>query len=192
MDLDAAYEGYEEYMIGGIWRRAKQRFFLSGKVTLGARFHIGMMSYVSSAGGLAIGNDVYIGKFCSIQVNGRIGNGVLIANNVGIVGRRDHDMRAVGVAVRRAPWIGDTPALAADPRNSVMIGDDVWIGYGAIVMSGVTIGRGAIIAAGAVVIEDVTPYDIVIGNPARAVGRRFTDVQIASHEAALNRQSGVI
>ncbi|AYO77216.1 CatB-related O-acetyltransferase [Sphingobium yanoikuyae] len=177
-------------MIGGIWRRAKQQAFLSGKVTLGARFHVGLMSYVSSAGGLVIGDDVYVGKFCSIQVNGRIGNGVLIANNVGIVGRRDHDMRAVGTFIRRAPWIGDSPALAADPQNSVIIGDDVWIGYGAIVLSGVTVGRGAIIAAGAVVVEDVAPYDIVTGNPARATGRRFTDDQIASHEAVLAHQQG--
>lgn len=175
-------------VIGSVWRSAKKRAFLSGKVTIGARFHIGMMSYVSSAGGLAIGDDVYVGKFCSIQVNGRIGCGVLIANNVGIVGRRDHDMRAIGISVRRAPWIGDTPALAADPRNAVEVGDDVWIGYGAVVLSGITIGRGAVVAAGAVVSDDVAPYDIVSGNPARPVGRRFTDAQIAKHEAGLARR----
>lgn len=167
------------------WVRLKIRAFVSGKVTLGARFHVGMMSYVSSAGGLTIGDDVYVGKFCSIQVNGRIGHGVLIANNVGIIGRRDHDMRAIGSSVRRAPWIGDTLALAVDPRNAVEIGDDVWIGYGAVVLSGITVGRGAVIAAGAVVNEDVAPYNIVSGNPARPVGRRFTETQIAQHEAEL-------
>lgn len=177
-------------MIGSLWRDVKKRIFVGGKVTIGARFHIGMLSYVSSADSLVIGNDVYIGKFCSIQVNGRIGNGVLIANNVGIVGRRDHDMRTVGVFVRHAPWIGDTPRLASNPCNSVTVGDDVWIGYGAVVLSGICIGRGAIVAAGAVVIEDVAPYDIVSGNPARPVGRRFSDAQIADHEAMLTHALG--
>lgn len=176
-------------LIGRVWTQIKRRVFVSGAVSLGARFHIGMFSYVSSAGGLVIGNDVYVGKFCSIQVNGRIGDGVLIANNVGIVGRRDHDMRALGVSIRRAPWIGNTPSLATDARNHVEIGPDVWIGYGAAVLSGITIGRGAIIAAGAVVTENVAPYDIVSGNPARAVGRRFTEAQIAAHEAALGAAS---
>jgi acetyltransferase-like isoleucine patch superfamily enzyme len=169
----------------GLWVSLKRRLFVSGAVTIGARFHLGILSYVSSARSLVIGDDVYVGKFCSIQVNGRIGNGVLIANNVGVVGRRDHDIRAVGVAISRAPWIGDTPRLADDPRNSVSIGDDVWIGFGATVLSGVAIGRGAVVAAGSVVTDDVAAYDIVSGNPARPVGRRFTDAQIAEHEAKL-------
>lgn len=172
-------------MFGGLWRGIKKRIFVSGNVTTGARFHIGMLSFVSSADNLVIGNDVYIGKFCSIQVSGQIGNGVLIANSVGIVGRRDHDMRTVGVSVRHAPWVGDTPSLASNACNSVMVCDDVWIGYGAVVLSGIRIGRGAIVAAGAVVIADVAPYDIVSGNPARPVGRRFSDAQIADHEAML-------
>lgn len=176
-------------MIDRIWRRIKQRAFVRGRVTIGTDFHVGMMSYISSAGGLAIGNDVYVGKFCSIQVNGRIGSGVLIANMVGIVGRRDHDMRAIGLTMRRAPWIGDTTSLTADPRNWVEIGDDVWIGYAAVVLSGIVVGRGAIIGAGAVVGNDVAPYDIVAGNPARAVGRRFTQTQIDEHEAMLSHSA---
>lgn len=174
-------------MLSSVWRNLKRRLFVSGPVDIGARFHLGMLSYVSSPRELVIGDDVYIGKFCSIQCNGRIGNGVLIANNVGIVGRRDHDMRAIGLSVRCAPWVGDTPALACDPRNTVDIGPDVWLGFGSIVLSGVRIGRGAIIAAGAVVTSDVAPYDIVSGNPARPMARRFTDQQIAEHEAELMR-----
>lgn len=172
-------------MLGALWKILKRHLFVSGPVRVGEHFHLGIMSYVSASDQLIIGDDVYIGKFCSIQCNGSIGDGVLIANNVGVVGRRDHDMRAIGVSVRRAPWVGDTRALAHDPRNSVAIGPDVWLGFGATVVSGVSIGRGAIVAAGAVVINDVAPYDIVSGNPARPVGRRFTDDQIASHEAKL-------
>jgi acetyltransferase-like isoleucine patch superfamily enzyme len=162
--------------------------FIRGKVTFGKQFHLGMLSYISSPKGLRIGDDVYIGKFCSIQVNGRIGNGVLIANNVGVVGRRDHDMRAVGACIRRAPWVGDSPQLAAHHANNIEIGDDVWIGYGAVVLSGITIGRGAVVAAGAVVKDNVPPYEIVAGNPSRSIGRRFTDDQIALHEQQLQTQ----
>lgn len=173
------------FLLDKVWISLKQRLFVSGPVRIGARFHIGMLSYVSSPHELVIGDDVYIGKFCSIQCSGRIGDGVLIANNVGVIGRRDHDMRAVGVPIRLAPSVADTSQLAKDPRNAVDIGPDVWIGFGATVLSGVRIGRGAIVAAGAVVIDDVAPYDIVSGNPARTVSRRFSEQQISEHEAGM-------
>lgn len=179
-------------MIGELWCGAKKRAFLSGRVAIGQRFHLGIFSYVSSVSGLAIGDDVYIGKFCSIQVNGRIGNGVLIANNVGVVGRRDHDIRSLGVPISRAPWIGNTLTLADHPINSINIGDDVWIGFGAVVLSGLEIGRGAIIAAGAVVTSNVAPYDIVGGNPAQPIGRRFSDEQILHHERELQSRHSAL
>jgi acetyltransferase-like isoleucine patch superfamily enzyme len=168
-----------------LWTGLKRRLFVSGAVQIGARFHSGMFSYIWSAGGLSIGDDVYVGKFCTIQCNGRIGDGVLIANNVGLVGRRDHDARALGAPIRLAPWIGDDAALARDPKNYIEIGDDVWIGFGAVVVSGVKIGRGAIVAAGAVVTNDAPAYAIVGGNPARPVGMRFSPDEIKAHEDAL-------
>ena len=57
--------------------------------------------------------------------------------------------------------------------KQVVVGHDVWIGHGAIVMPGITIGHGAVIAAGAVVTKDVAPYAIVAGVPARFVKWRF-------------------
>jgi len=60
-----------------------------------------------------------------------------------------------------------------------IIGNDVWIGYNAVVMGGVKIGDGAIIAAGALVNKDVEPYTIVAGVPSRVVGQRFTTDQIS-------------
>jgi virginiamycin A acetyltransferase len=56
----------------------------------------------------------------------------------------------------------------------------VWLGFKSRFMSGVTIGHGAVVAAQAVVTRDVPPYGIAAGNPARIVGKRFTDDQIAA------------
>lgn len=58
-------------------------------------------------------------------------------------------------------------------KGNIVVGDDVWIGYHAIIMSGVNIGQGAIIAAGAVVAGDVPPYAIVGGVPAKIIKYRF-------------------
>ncbi|MGW2491399.1 CatB-related O-acetyltransferase [Streptomyces sp. NPDC001606] len=63
-------------------------------------------------------------------------------------------------------------------RGDTVIGNDVWIGYQALIMPGVRIGDGAIIAAGAVVTTDVEPYTVVGGNPARPIRRRYDDADI--------------
>lgn len=69
---------------------------------------------------------------------------------------------------------GSTRATGHPTTNGdVVIGDDVWIGIGATVMSGITIGPGAIVAANAHVVRDVEPYAIVGGNPAELIRRRF-------------------
>ncbi len=61
------------------------------------------------------------------------------------------------------------------PKGDIIIGNDVWIGRRAIILSGVTIGDGAIIAAGAVVSKDVEPYTVVGGVPAKLIKKRFDD-----------------
>ena len=154
-------------------------------MSLGTDVHIGPGSRVECFDRLRIGSHVYIGKYCSIVVDGEIGNDVLIANNVGLVGRDDHDHRAVGFGIRRAPWVGDPGYDGPGRSDRLIVEDDVWIGFGATVLSGVTVGRGSIIAAGSVVIGDVPPYAIVAGNPARPVSRRFTDDEVREHEKAL-------
>jgi acetyltransferase-like isoleucine patch superfamily enzyme len=63
-------------------------------------------------------------------------------------------------------------------RGDIVVGSDTWITNGTTVMSGVTIGDGAVVGAKAVVAKDVRPYAIVVGNPAREIGRRFTDEQV--------------
>ena len=162
-------------------------------VRLGSGVHVGLLSLLWAPRDLCVGENTYIGKFCTIQVNGRIGRGVLIANNVGIVGRHDHEYRTPGILLRDGRWVGADPALADAPENRIEIGDDVWIGFGAVVLSGINIGTGAVIAAGAVVIHDVEPFSIVGGSPARKIGMRFDgdEQSIAIHRQAIQRRFGI-
>jgi acetyltransferase-like isoleucine patch superfamily enzyme len=75
-------------------------------------------------------------------------------------------------------------------KNEIIVGQDVWIGYGTIVLGGVNIGKGAVIGAGAVVTKDVRPYSIAVGNPAREVGCRFDSNEIRMHEAIIAERGG--
>ncbi len=71
---------------------------------------------------------------------------------------------------------------AWDNKGDIVIGNDVWIGYEAIIMAGVHIGNGAIIGTRAVVTKDVPPYTIVGGIPAKPIRRRFNDNTIQKLE----------
>ena len=134
---------------------------------------------------LKIGNNVYIGKWCTLQADIEIGNNIDIANQVGLIGKYDHDYSKVGTSIKDAPWIGDKSYDFKGKGQKIVIEDDVWIGYGAIVFTGVCVHRGALVAAGSVVTHDVPAYSIVAGNPAKVIGKRFTDSQIQEHEKIL-------
>ena len=71
---------------------------------------------------------------------------------------------------------------AWDKKGDIVIGNDVWIGYEALILAGVTVGDGAIIAGRAVVTKDVPPYTIVGGVPAKPIRKRFDDDTIAALE----------
>ena len=71
-------------------------------------------------------------------------------------------------------------ATAWDHKGDILIGNDVWIGYEAVIMAGVTVGDGAIIGARAVVTKDVPPYTIVGGVPAKVIRKRFSDEVIST------------
>jgi carbonic anhydrase/acetyltransferase-like protein (isoleucine patch superfamily) len=70
-------------------------------------------------------------------------------------------------------WVQTEGAIAN--RGPVVIGSDVWIGYEALIMSGLTIGHGAVVGARAVVTRSVEPYEIVGGNPAKHIRYRFDE-----------------
>lgn len=82
------------------------------------------------------------------------------------------------ILVDPGAWPPDDPASADGRRLRAVLGHDIWFARRAKVLGGVTVGTGAIIATGAVVVDDVRPYAIVAGNPAREVGRRFSDEQV--------------
>lgn len=157
-------------------------------VSVARNVHIGIGSMLASFHGLTIGDNTYIGKFCTIVCDGEIGRGVMVADKVGLIGRYDHDFGAVGKRIRESPWIGDPHYSGPGKGLKIIVEDDVWIGYGAVVLSGVAIRRGSVIAAGSVVTKDVDAYSIVAGNPARKHAMRFTLDQIAEHEMSLSQQ----
>ena len=68
-----------------------------------------------------------------------------------------------------------------DRGGDVVIGNHVWIGYGAIILPDLTIGEGAVVGAGAVVTKSVEPFSIVAGNPARKIGERTKELNYKLH-----------
>lgn len=99
-----------------------------------------------------------------------------MAGDVAFVGRSDHRYDEIGKTIWDSPR--GIPLLT-------IVQDDVWIGYRAIILSGVTIGRGSVVAAGAVVTSDVEKYSIVAGVPAKVVAKRFSPDDIKRHEKLL-------
>jgi acetyltransferase-like isoleucine patch superfamily enzyme len=127
---------------------------------------------------IVLGNEVGIGINCLIQADTEIGDKVMIASNVALIGSDDHRIDQVGTAMWDSPR-GDT--------RKIVIEDDVWIGHGAIILSGARIGRGSVIGAGCVVVGEVAPYSIMVPQKATLLRHRFTPEQIAEHEAASRR-----
>lgn len=158
---------------------------------IGANFHAGRGVVLWAKSRLVIGDNFYIGRYSQIECDAEIGNDVIFGNYVALVGRYDHHYQQVGMPTRRASQIRDAGYSWKGLQSKVVIGSDVWIGYGAIIISGVSIGDYSIVAAGAVVTKDVAPFSIVGGNPARAIARRFAsqDDEKAHHGACTRTKS---
>lgn len=141
----------------------------TSKVESGSSFYGSKMERHSFCGYDCDIQNTTIGKFCSI------------ASNV-----------SIGGSSHPIVWVSTSPVFYAN-RDSIKqkysrferveslttnIGHDVWIGKGVLIKAGVEIGTGAVIGMGAVVTKDVSPYEIVAGNPARVIRRRFSESTI--------------
>lgn len=145
------------------------RDYLNNK--LKKKIEMGQYSYgnpkVIRNGGDSI---VKIGKFCSIAKDVTF----LLLNN-----HRTDWISTYPFFVFRDKWKNSKNIKSGNIyRGDIVVGNDVWIGYGAKIISGVTIGDGAVIAANSYVVTNVPPYTIFGGNPARIIRKRFKDRDI--------------
>lgn len=155
------------------------------KYSIAKNFHAGRGVVLWAKNDIKIGQNFYIGRYSQIECDTQIGDNVIFANYVALVGRYDHHYHQIGRPIRLASQIRDVDYNWKGLDSKIIIEDDVWIGYGTIIVSGVKIGRGSIIAAGSVVTKDVIPYSIVGGNPAKFIKYRFSEVEIIEHERIL-------
>lgn len=118
------------------------------------------------------GDKLIIGKFCSIACGAKF-----IFNSAN---HRLSSLSTYPFPIFYEEWnlqMKDV-SKAWDNKGNIVVGNDVWIGYEAIILAGVTVGDGAVIGARAVVTKDVPPYTIVGGIPARIIRRRFDEETI--------------
>lgn len=101
----------------------------------------------------------------------RIGNYCSIGPNVVFMLSADHYTNHISTFPYKVKVLGER--MEGISKGNIIVDDDVWIGFGALIMSGVHVGQGAIIAAGSVVTKDVPPYAIVGGTPAKVLKYRF-------------------
>ena len=119
------------------------------------------------------GDKLKVGKFCSIACGAKF---LFTSAN-----HKMHSISTYPFPIFFEEWGLDVTNITSawDNKGDIVIGNDVWIGYEAIVLSGVTIGDGAIIGTRAVVTKDVPPYTIVGGIPAKQIRKRFSDEVIS-------------
>ncbi|MCA9952724.1 MAG: acyltransferase [Anaerolineales bacterium] len=135
-------------------------------VTIGAYASIKPTSYYGRnlGVGLRIGDHSNIGRYSYIGCSGRItiGNNVMMGPRVGLFAENHR--------------FTDTERLMREQgveREPIRIEDDCWLASSSTILAGVTIGQGAIVAAGSVVTQDVAPYSIVAGSPAKLIRSRL-------------------
>lgn len=113
---------------------------------------------------IILGDNVQLGPHCHISCDIHFGNYILCAAYVSFVGKNEHLFDIPGSTIWDSPKGNDSVTI---------VGNDVWIGHGAIIIGGVKIGDGAVVAAGSVVTKDVPCMSIVGGNPAKVLKYRF-------------------
>ena len=144
-----------------------------GRYKIGKNFHAGRNVFLWAKHNIIIGDNFYIGKYSIIECDAEIGNNVIFANNTSLIGKYDHHYQQIGIPIRLASQIRDKDYCWKGLNEKIIIEDDVWIGLGSIILSGIHIKQGSIIAAGSVVTTDVDAFSIYGGVPAKKIRNRF-------------------
>lgn len=165
------------YLAKILWRRYK----------IGKKFHAGARVRLWARSKIEIGNNFYIGRDSFIETDCIIGDYVIFGNKVAIVGKYDHNYQQIGVPIRLASQVRDKDYNWKGVNMITIIEDDVWVGYGSTILSGVSIGQGSIIAAGSLVNRNVEPFSIYAGNPAKKIKDRFDSIcDLEEHRKLFN------
>ncbi len=118
-----------------------------------------------------MGDKLIIGRFCAIAKDVKF---IMNGANHKISGITTYPFSIFGNGWEKVmPDIKDLPF-----KGDTVIGNDVWLGYDALIMPGIKIGDGAIIASRSVVTKDVPPYTVVGGNPAKPIKQRYSEEEI--------------
>lgn len=160
--------------------KLKEESWFEPPLMIASQIHTGnylqVGAFCSISGGLL--GHCEIGRYCALAPDVVIGanehptDWLTVSRVTHVQGLHDWDAFLYGDAREKA-WRSVMPY--AKSTRVTRIGNDVWIGQGGLIRSGVTIGDGAIVAAGSVVTKDVPPYAIVAGVPARIVKMRFPE-----------------
>jgi len=170
---------YISFLIYTKWRRFQ----------IGKKFHAGIRVRLWARTKLQIGDNCYIGRDSQIETDCIIGNYVIFGNKCAVIGKYDHHYQQIGSPTGASSHIREENYFWKGIDEITIIEDDVWIGYGSIILSGVKVGEGSIIAAGSVVTKNVDPYSVFAGVPARKIKDRFDTIQdLEKHLSIIKKQ----
>jgi len=137
---------------------------------------LGEINLVRDGASVGVGECTFVGPGAKLwsMTSISIGSRVQISHGVHVFDNNSHSLSA-GDRSRSFEHVRTLGFSKAEPvaHSPVRIEDDVWIGFNAAIMKGVTIGEGAVVGASSVVTQDVAPYTVVAGNPARKVGESY-------------------